>query len=503
LGEGAEDGARQDIPAAIEDDSNVRWPILAASGQEMLAKLKEVDPVMAERWHPNDVRKIRRSLEIWLKTGRKASEVYAEQETARAGTGPGVAKAKQPGRMDDANREDTPPMFPESIREGLLRFSTILFWPHVPRQVLAPRLDARVDNMIQSGLLDEAMSLHISSKLATQDNLAIDETRGIYTAVGYKEFKPYLTASSSSDQEIIEGMTDSTSLLHLLNDSVELTKGATRRYAKSQIRWVRIKLVHALQQANFLASSPPAVQSAVSDIATDTAPITTTTPSTTHVSDSSVMDSTSADRGASILDALATLDAEEGNAAAQGIDFGDWDDDIIDDDEHKKKEALASEREVARLRDVAWVGEKPALDKASARYIIPSNVNPSQLYILDASDPSPPSWASHVLGPASRYLTAFLSNTPTSSLPDPGEEAAAAGAEYEAALKPLRDDDLGRSVSKWKVKTCEICGISAVREEEWKRHLGSGRHKRSIKGKEKREAFAKRQAEIGEQALGR
>ncbi|KAI5277644.1 hypothetical protein KEM54_004933, partial [Ascosphaera aggregata] len=51
-----------------------RFKILDKSDQEILEKLREVDPVMASRWHPNEDRKIRRSLEIYLQTGRRASE---------------------------------------------------------------------------------------------------------------------------------------------------------------------------------------------------------------------------------------------------------------------------------------------------------------------------------------------------------------------------------------------------------------------------------------------
>ena len=352
----AEDGAQSDAPPEDEKDVNARWPILAASSREMLAKLKEVDPVMAQRWHPNDSRKIRRSLEIWLKTGRKASDVYAEQEAMKSGT---LQSADQKNQLN-VNSEKDMMNHSEATQEGLLRFSTILFWPHVPRPDLAPRLDARVDKMIESGLLEEATSLHTSSKLATHNGQAVDETRGIYTAVGYKEFKPYLDALSNSDQ-------DKTVLQRLLNDSVELTKGATRRYAKSQIRWIRIKLIHALEQANVLSTRQP-ISGASSHPAS--------TP------EKSTQNATPVDHGASILDALAALDADEGTSSTQDIDFGDWDDDVNDNQEHKKKEALASEREVTRLKSVGWVGEKPGLNKNENQETSTTTANTAHLYIL-------------------------------------------------------------------------------------------------------------------------
>lgn len=42
--------------------------------------LQKVDMVMANRWHPNDIRKIRRSLEIFYTTGIPHSEWYAKQK---------------------------------------------------------------------------------------------------------------------------------------------------------------------------------------------------------------------------------------------------------------------------------------------------------------------------------------------------------------------------------------------------------------------------------------
>lgn len=58
----------------VQGDSSQTFPVLEDSTEAMLQELKRVDPAMAERWHPNDRRKIRRSLEIYLQTGRPASE---------------------------------------------------------------------------------------------------------------------------------------------------------------------------------------------------------------------------------------------------------------------------------------------------------------------------------------------------------------------------------------------------------------------------------------------
>jgi len=390
------DASGEDAENTSEVETSEQWPILEASAAEMLEKLKEVDPVMAQRWHPNDVRKIRRSLEVWLQTGRKASDVYAEQEARRAGINTPV-NGSQPASAENSTEKEASPStqvdaeinVPEA-QPSLLRFPILILWPHVPRPILAARLDTRVDKMVQAGLLSEAKSLHTSSRrISAETGTPVDETRGIYAAVGYKEFLPYLNAlaaqssTTTSPPDInsttITTSSTATNIQALATEGTELTKGATRRYAKSQLRWIRIKLAHALEQANSAAASTP-------------------------------------------------------------------------------------------------------------------QANTATMYILDASDPSPPTWSATVLAPAVRYTTAFLAST---TLPDPQTEAGALGPEFASTLQPLRALEDDRDAGTWQVRTCDVCGVSAAGEEEWKRHLASGRHRRAVAGKLKREAWESRKAAGG------
>jgi len=46
---------------------------------QLYTLLRIIDPVMASRWHWRDTRKVLRSLEIIKETGRKASDIVAEQ----------------------------------------------------------------------------------------------------------------------------------------------------------------------------------------------------------------------------------------------------------------------------------------------------------------------------------------------------------------------------------------------------------------------------------------
>lgn len=223
------------IPDKVEVvDSTKKWPILEAATPEILAKLREVDPIMADRWHPEDRRKIRRSLEIYLQTGKRASEIYEKQQRKR----------QEIGTEDHNTSSD-------------LRFPTLFLWVHTPAAVLTPRLDRRVDAMMTSGLLSEVLSLSslISSESLqnNDDNTtpAIDQTRGIWVSIGYKEFSAYTTAL----QDPTSSTTPST-LAKLKADGVDRTKIATRQYAKRQVKWIRSKLLYALRNdASDLAST--------------------------------------------------------------------------------------------------------------------------------------------------------------------------------------------------------------------------------------------------------
>jgi tRNA dimethylallyltransferase len=225
--DGEEEESKKDYHEAQgpTEDLEDKFPILKESTEKLLATLQDVDPVMAERWHPNDRRKIQRSLEIYLQTGRKASDIYAEQRLAQS-------------TSSSAN--------PSSSEDSGLRFPTLLFWIHAETETLRARLDSRVDKMLQRGLLDEVRTLH---DYATEHSAQqpIDDSRGIWVSIGYKEFSAYTAALAS-------GEASDTDLQALKDEAIERTKIATRQYAKRQTRWIRIKLLQALQAAHATSS---------------------------------------------------------------------------------------------------------------------------------------------------------------------------------------------------------------------------------------------------------
>ncbi len=138
--------------------------------------LSEVDPVAADRIHPNDARRIIRALEVYQTTGKPLS--FWEQQV-------------------DTDR----PLY-DLLMIGLNR----------PRQELYQRINLRVDKMVEAGLLDEARRLLAQG---------LDEKFIANQAIGYKEFFPYLKGQET------------------LDEAMERLKQNTRRYAKRQLTWFR------------------------------------------------------------------------------------------------------------------------------------------------------------------------------------------------------------------------------------------------------------------------
>lgn len=210
-----------------EEDGESKYPILNASTEDILKRLREVDPAMADKWHPNDRRKISRSLEIYLQTGRTASEIYKEQRMQR-----GEAKAS------------TSPLQPINPKE------TLMLWVYSKSGPLNRRLDERVDKMLNGGLMAEVWEMHqyLQDRLASGQS--IDRSKGIWQSIGFKEFEPYLTAVSGQDATADDF--NPPKKLKLQNAALDRMKSATRQYAKYQVRWITHKTLPVVKQAQAL-----------------------------------------------------------------------------------------------------------------------------------------------------------------------------------------------------------------------------------------------------------
>ena len=209
-----------------------QWPILNASTEDMLAELRRVDPVMAQQWHPKERRKIRRSLEIWLTTGRKVSEVYGQQR--QRATRFHLEYEQSGGNPTGSTNGVEQRSGVES--QSVLQYDTLVFWTYADPDVLNARLEKRVDAMVLNGLLSEVESMHKFILDQEQQGINVDQTRGIWVAIGFKENLPYLMHGNDLES--------------LKEEGIERTKVATRQYAKRQVRWIKLRLQRAIATAN-------------------------------------------------------------------------------------------------------------------------------------------------------------------------------------------------------------------------------------------------------------
>ncbi|TCD59809.1 hypothetical protein EIP91_011406 [Steccherinum ochraceum] len=181
-------------------------PEAAYSLHSLLACL---DPPVASRWHWKDTRKVLRSLEIIRQNGRLSSEIIQEQS--------------------------------QSISEP--RYRSLFLWLYAKPEILNPRLDERVDEMMKRGLLQEVDDLvgieEIAANSKTPVSDTLDFTLGIYQSIGYREFSQYLTEDITTDD-----------VDKRYADTVGRMKTSTRQYAKRQVRWLRNTLLPVVNAAN-------------------------------------------------------------------------------------------------------------------------------------------------------------------------------------------------------------------------------------------------------------
>ena len=180
--------------------------LLSKPTAELYERLQQLDPVMASRRHPVDRRKIQRALEICLRTGQKASDLYEEQRT--------MAGSNADPWLGQKENGSTPLS---------LRYPTLILWLDAETSALKTRLDDRVLAMVKDGLLEEAALMSQTASQLASDGVPVDQTKGIWVSIGYKE----LSVPDRSHQENIEAI-----------------QAGTRQYAKRQHRYIRIRLAN-------------------------------------------------------------------------------------------------------------------------------------------------------------------------------------------------------------------------------------------------------------------
>ena len=145
--------------------------------EAVLCKLNEVDPESAARLHPSDRKRIIRAMEVYLETGETITEHNRKTQLV-------------------------PP-----------RFSPVWFaLADRDRQALYDRIDRRVLEMLNQGLIPEIQHLL---------DTGVPEKATAMQAIGYKEYVDALRGRISTDE------------------ATALVQQASRHYAKRQLTWFR------------------------------------------------------------------------------------------------------------------------------------------------------------------------------------------------------------------------------------------------------------------------
>lgn len=148
-------------------------------------RLTQVDSITATRLHPNDLRRVIRALEVWELTGRPISAWQTQWQS---------------GKKDS-----------DQARAAESAFPRVLCLDR-PRPELYARIDQRVRQMIEEGLIEEVRALR---KLAKP----ISKEAG--QALGYKEVFDHLDGKLGWEE------------------TLERIQTRTRNFAKRQLTWFR------------------------------------------------------------------------------------------------------------------------------------------------------------------------------------------------------------------------------------------------------------------------
>lgn len=163
------------LSALPTSDEGLRAQLIADQEREgpghLHRRLSEVDPASALRLHPNDTRRLVRALEVHALSGRPQSVLFAEPKV---------------------------PLIEHFLAAGIA----------APRDVLYPRIDARVEAMWAAGLVDEIRRLR--SRLPPGRHT-------VQQAIGYPQVAAFLDGE------------------HDEAEAKRLVQRDTRRFARRQI----------------------------------------------------------------------------------------------------------------------------------------------------------------------------------------------------------------------------------------------------------------------------
>ncbi|CAF0823207.1 unnamed protein product [Rotaria sp. Silwood1] len=176
--------------------------------------LSKIDKPTSIRRHPNEERKIRRAIEFYRDSGGVPLSQALKKQHTQSGF---------------------------SYR-GSFRFQRCcLLWLTCRKEELERRINDRIKSMLDRGLIDELEKFHDEyNRTCTQSEESYNYTRGIFQAIGFKEFHDYLLLSDD-ERKSEHGE-------KVFAHAIERLKLSTRQYSKYQEKWLRMRLLQRVEE---------------------------------------------------------------------------------------------------------------------------------------------------------------------------------------------------------------------------------------------------------------
>lgn len=190
--------------------------------------LKTIDPLMAEKTHPNDKRRIRNYIKFYNRTKKLPSELFMNCETNKS-----------------------------------LRYkNAIVLWPFMQNmEILKEKARVRIDEMVNFDGIEEIINVYefFCSQIQNINEIDsyIDFQKGVLQAIGYKEFFPFYKEvkrillkdqisfkqlNQIEKSDFLKSIENNKIVGEVLKKCKEFLLIKTMKYTKKQLVWIENRL---------------------------------------------------------------------------------------------------------------------------------------------------------------------------------------------------------------------------------------------------------------------
>eukprot|EP01091_Cochliopodium_minus_P000565 TRINITY_DN1050_c0_g1_i1.p1 TRINITY_DN1050_c0_g1~~TRINITY_DN1050_c0_g1_i1.p1 ORF type:complete len:303 (+),score=83.46 TRINITY_DN1050_c0_g1_i1:292-1200(+) len=183
----------------------------ANSNEELHKILEEIDKEMSLKYHPNQRRKILRSIQIFQQNNKKQSELIDKQSLE-------------------------------------CKYDALIFWLGCENSILGERIKNRTQMMVDNGGLDEIYELNERLISFGYENY-YKSRGGLLQSIGFKEFEDILRYRKNKDENNIKDDKDLNIVQDIdvekkiLSECIDKLNHHTIKYAKKQILWIKNRIL--------------------------------------------------------------------------------------------------------------------------------------------------------------------------------------------------------------------------------------------------------------------